>query len=105
MGFPGASMVKNSLAKGGDTRNMDSIPGWGRSPGEEMVTLSSMLVWKIPRTAEPGGLQSMGLQSRTRLSDRAQQHSEWTHSHVHKAQDLAEETDIHPHIINVKLQV
>ena len=29
---------------------------------EEMVTHSSILVWKIPLTEEPGGLQSMGLQ-------------------------------------------
>ena len=27
-----------------------------------MVTCSSILAWKIPRTEEPGGLQSMGLQ-------------------------------------------
>ena len=30
---------------------------------------SSTLVWKIPWTEEPGGLQSMRLLSRTRLSD------------------------------------
>ena len=29
---------------------------------EEMVTHSSVLVWKIPWTEEPGRLQSMGLQ-------------------------------------------
>ena len=29
---------------------------------EEMATYSSSLVWKIPRTEEPGGLQSMGSQ-------------------------------------------
>ena len=29
---------------------------------KEMVTHSSILAWKIPRTEEPGGLQSMGLQ-------------------------------------------
>ena len=29
---------------------------------EEMATHSSVLVWKIPRTEEPGGLQSLGLQ-------------------------------------------
>ena len=34
-----------------------------------MATLSSILVWRIPRTEEPGGLQFMGLQSRTRLSN------------------------------------
>ena len=27
-----------------------------------MATHSSVLAWKIPRTEEPGGLQSMGLQ-------------------------------------------
>ena len=32
-----------------------------------MATHSSILVWRIPRTEEPGGLQSMGLQSRKRL--------------------------------------
>ena len=34
-----------------------------------MATHSSTLAWKIQRTEEPGGLQSMGLLSRTRLSD------------------------------------
>ena len=29
---------------------------------KEMATHSSILAWKIPRTEEPGGLQSMGLQ-------------------------------------------
>jgi len=28
----------------------------------EMVSHSSILAWRIPRTVEPGGLQSMGLQ-------------------------------------------
>ena len=36
---------------------------------EEMATHSSTLAWKIPGTEEPGGLQSMGSQSQTRLSD------------------------------------
>ena len=34
-----------------------------------MATHSSILAWEIPRTEEPGGLQSMGSQSQTRLSD------------------------------------
>ena len=35
-----------------------------------MATHSGILVWRIPRTEEPGGLQFMGLQkSRTKLSD------------------------------------
>ena len=29
---------------------------------EEMATRSSVLTWRIPRTEEPGGLQSMGSQ-------------------------------------------
>jgi len=33
-GFPGGSVVKNPPAKERDTRDMGSIPGWGRSPGE-----------------------------------------------------------------------
>ena len=32
---------------------------------KEMATHSSILAWKIPRTEEPGGLQSMGSKSRT----------------------------------------
>ena len=30
-----------------------------------MATHSSILAWRIPWTVEPGGLQSMGLQSQT----------------------------------------
>ena len=39
-----------------------------RSPGQEdslekgMATHSSVLTWRIPRTGEPGGLQSTGSQ-------------------------------------------
>ena len=36
---------------------------------ESMVTHSSSLAWRIPRTEEPDRLQSMGSQSWTRLSD------------------------------------
>ena len=36
---------------------------------KEMATYLSTLAWKIPWMEEPGGLQSMGLQSWTRLSD------------------------------------
>ena len=42
----------------------------GEDPLEkEMATHSSTLAWRIPWREEPGRLQSMGLQSRTRLSD------------------------------------
>ena len=35
---------------------------------KEMATHFSVLAWRIPGTGEPGGLPSMGSQSRTRLS-------------------------------------
>ena len=34
-----------------------------------MTTHSSILAWRIPWTEEPAGLQSMGPQSQTQLSD------------------------------------
>ena len=36
--------------------------GWEDPLKEGMATPSSILAWRIPRTEEPGGLQSMGLQ-------------------------------------------
>ena len=35
--------------------------GWEDPLEEGMATHSSILAWRIPRTEEPGGLQSMGL--------------------------------------------
>ena len=43
--------------------------GWEDPREKEMATHSSTLAWKIPWMEEPGGLQSMGLQSWTWLSD------------------------------------
>ena len=43
--------------------------GWEDPLEKEMATHSSTLAWKIPWMEKPGKLQSMGLQSRTRLSD------------------------------------
>ena len=43
--------------------------GWEDPLEKEMATHSSTLAWRIPWTEEPGGLQSTGSQSRTRLSD------------------------------------
>ena len=56
-----ALVVKNPLANAGDIRDTSSAPGSGRSPGG-MATHSSILVWRIPWTEEPGGLQSTELQ-------------------------------------------
>ena len=36
--------------------------GQGDPLEESMTTHSSILAWRIPRTEEPGGLQSIGLQ-------------------------------------------
>ena len=86
--FPDSSAGKESACNPEDP---GSIPGWGiqplrilvaqmikkppamretrvRSLGREdpleegMATHSSILAWRIPRTAEPGGLQFMGWQ-------------------------------------------
>ena len=38
---------------------------------ESMAAHSRILAWRIPRTEEPGGLQSMGSQSQSQLSDDA----------------------------------
>ena len=62
MGFTGGEVVKNLPASSGDSRDMGSVPGLGRSPEVGNGTHSSILAWKILWTEEPGGLQSMGLQ-------------------------------------------
>ena len=51
--FPGGSDSKESTSNVGD---WDSIPGLGRSPGEENGYHCSILAWEIPWTEEPGGL-------------------------------------------------
>ena len=38
---------------------MNSISGQKDALEWEMTTYSSILAWRIPRTEEPGGLQSM----------------------------------------------
>ena len=57
-------MVEN-LPANADTGAMGSIPGLGRSSGLGNGKHSNILAWKIPRSEEPGGLQSMVLQSQT----------------------------------------
>ena len=55
-------VVKNPPANAGDIRGVGSIPGLGSNLKEEMETYTSILAWRKPRTEEPGGLQSIGLQ-------------------------------------------
>ena len=59
LGFPGSSVVKNSPAM----QEMQ-VRSLGREDflKEETATCSIILARKIPRTKEPGGLQSVGSQ-------------------------------------------
>ena len=56
--FLSGSVGEESACNAGD---VGSIPGLGKSPGEENGHASSF-AWRIPCTEEPGGLQSMRLQ-------------------------------------------
>ena len=52
-------MVKNPTASAEAAGDEGSNLGSGRSLEKEMATHSSILAWEIPRTEEPGGLESM----------------------------------------------
>ena len=45
-----------------ETEDSDLIPGSEDPLEEEMATHSGILVWEIPWTEQPGGLQPTGLQ-------------------------------------------
>ena len=70
--FPVAHMVKNLLAM--QETQVRSL-GWEDPLEKGMETHSSILTWEIPRTEEPGGLQSMG--SQTVGHDWATKHNLW----------------------------
>ena len=52
-------MVKNLPANAGDKRDTIRSQSLEDPLEEGMATHSSILAWKIPRTEEPGGLQSI----------------------------------------------
>ena len=56
MRFPGGSDGKESACNVGDS---GSIPGWGRSPGEENGYPLQYSCLEIPRTEEPDGLHTV----------------------------------------------
>ena len=58
-------MVKNLLAM--QETQVQSL-AWEDPLKKGMAAHSSILAWRIPRTEELGGLQSMGSQSTARLS-------------------------------------
>ena len=59
MGLPWWLSSKDATCQ---CRRFALIPGQEDPLEEEMAAHSSILSWEIPRTEEPGGLQSMGLQ-------------------------------------------
>ena len=62
MGFPGGTVGKNPPAMQEMQQTQVQSLG-GEDPLEqEMETHSSTLVWRIPWTEEPGGVQSTGSQ-------------------------------------------
>ena len=65
MGFLGGSSDKESTCNAAVAGDLGLIPGLGSPPGRGHGKPASILAWKISRTKEPGGLQSIGLQSRT----------------------------------------
>ena len=68
-GFPGGASGKEPTCQCKRPKSQGYIPGSGRPPGGGwgMAIHSSILAWRIPWTEVPGGLQSIGLQSQTRL--------------------------------------
>ena len=48
--------------------------GWEDLLEKEMATHSSILAWRIPRTEEPGRLQSMGWQRESDMTERLHSH-------------------------------
>ena len=76
---PGALLGKNPGCqhKGHKRLGETWVPPLGREDPleEDTATHSSALAWRIPWTEEPGGLQSLGSQRRTRLSDLARVHT------------------------------
>ena len=61
-------MVKNPPGNAGNIKAVGSILGSGRPLEEGMATHSSMLAGRTPWTKKPGGLQTIGSQSPTRLN-------------------------------------
>ena len=60
MGFPGGTVVEKCLPVLEGTRPWVQSLGQKESVEKEMVTHSSILVWKIPWTEEPGELSPQG---------------------------------------------
>ena len=55
-------VVKNPPANTGNIKDVGSIPGPGKPPGDGHGNRPSSFAWRIPRTEEAGGLQLIGSQ-------------------------------------------
>ena len=62
-GFPHGPSGKEPPANEGDIGDVGSVPRREDSLRKGMASHSSILAWRILRTEEPGGLQSMGCHS------------------------------------------
>ena len=82
-GLPRLLVVKNLPANAGDSRDMGSV--FQEDPLEEgMTTHSRILVWRIPWTEDPGGLQSVGsLRVGHDWCDSTHTRTQNTHTHTH----------------------
>ena len=76
-----ALVVKNLSANAGDIKDASSISGLRRPSGEGTATHSSVLVWRIPRTEEPGRLWSIEMHT-TKDTAHVRAH---THTHMRVA--------------------
>ena len=96
LGFPSDSVVKKPPAM---QEMQGQSLGQGRYREGKMETYSSITVWEVPWTQEPGQLQSTGSQSPIRLSNgvcvRGRAHMR-THTRTH--------THVYFHGINRKLE-
>ena len=59
LGFPGGAVLKIHLPMQ-ETQETWFNPWVKKTLKEEMATHSSILAWKIPRTEDPGGIQTVG---------------------------------------------
>ena len=84
-------MVKNLPADAGDARDMGSIPGWGRSPGEGNGNLfqNSCLANPMDRGAWQATVRGVA-KSRTRLREHTVHKSSVRRIWDHKESDTTE---------------
>ena len=74
--------------------------GWEDPLEEDIAPHSSILAGKIPWAEEPGGLQSTGAQSQTRLSTHMRVHAH-THTHTH-TEDIKYDLRIFKEFLTIK---